>query len=250
MPDTNSSKPATPHSDARFATTHWTVVLTAGSPDSSRYREALETLCQAYWYPLYAYLRRCGHTPHEAEDQIQGFFAYLLERRALRRVDPRRGKFRSFLLGTLKHFLTDERDRAQAQKRGGGHRLLSLNVQDAENQYAIEPADQLSPDRLFERRWALTVLNRTMARLKADWTSRGREHVFVALRAYLTQEDDAVPYRDMAARLHTSEGAVKGSVHRLRQRYRELLCQEIAETVASTAQVEDEVHELFKAVTL
>jgi len=250
MPDTNSSKPATPHSDARFATTHWTVVLAAGSPDSSRYREALEALCRTYWYPIYAYLRRRGHTPHQAEDYIQGFFTYLLEKRALCRADPRRGKFRSFLLGTLKHYLTGERNRAQALKRGGNRRLFSLDVHDAEDQYAMEPADQLSPDRLFERRWALTVLNRTMTRLKADWTRRDREDVFGTLKAYLTQEEEAVPYREAATKLRMSEGAVKAAVHRLREQYRALLCEEIAETVASESQLQEEINDLFRAVSL
>ena len=224
------------------------MILAAGSPDSSRYRAALETLCQTYWFPIYAYLRRRGHTPHQAEDHIQGFFAYLLETRALGRADPGRGKFRSFLLGTLKHFVTDERDRAQAQKRGGGRPLLSLDIHDAENQYAVESADQLSPDRLFQRHWALTVLNRTMARLKAEWAGRDREDVFAALRVYLTQEEDAVPYREAAAGLRMSEGAVKAAVHRLRQRYRELLCEEIAETVASKDQIQEEINDLFKAL--
>jgi DNA-directed RNA polymerase specialized sigma24 family protein len=248
MADTDSSHPATPSSDARFATTRWTVILAAGSPDSSRYREALETLCQTYWLPIYAYLRRRGHTPHQAEDHIQGFFAYLLETRTLGRADPCRGKFRSFLLGTLKHFVADERDHAGAQKRGGGRPLLSLDIRDAESQYAIEPADRLSPDRLFQRHWALTVLNRTTARLRAEWAGRDKGDVFAALRAYLTQDEDAVPYRETAARLRMSEGAVKAAVHRLRRRYRELLCEEIAETVASKTQIDDEINDLFKAV--
>jgi RNA polymerase sigma-70 factor (ECF subfamily) len=153
-------------------------------------------------------------------------------------------------LGTLKHFLTDERDRAQALKRGGGCKLLSLSVQDAENRYAMEPADRLSPDRLFERRWALTVLNRTMTRLKEDWAHRDREEVFVTLRAYLTLEEEAVPYREAATRLCMSEGAVKATVHRLRKQYRALLCEEIGETVASESQLQEEINDLFRAVSL
>lgn len=248
MPDTNSSKSATPHSDARFATTHWTVVLAAGSQDSSRYREALETLCQTYWFPVYAYLRRHGHAPHQAEDYIQSFFAYLLETQTLGRADPSRGRFRSFLLGTLKHFVSDESDRGRAKKRGGGRPLLSLNVHEAESQYAIEPSDRLSPDKLFHRHWALTVLNRAMVRLQGEWAARDREEVFLTLRTYLTQEEETIAYRDAGVRVQMTEGAVKATVHRLRKRYRELLFEEIAETVTSKAQVDEEINELFEAV--
>lgn len=250
MAKTDPRIPGKPRSDARFTTTHWTVVLAAGSPDSSRCREALAALCETYWYPLYAYLRRRGYSPDQAEDHVQGFVAYLLEKGVVERADPRCGKFRSFLLGTLKHFVSGERDRAGAQKRGGGRPLLTLDVREAEKQYAIEPAEQLSPDRLFQRQWALTVLNRTMTRLKAEWAGRDREAVFVALRIYLTREDDSISYREASVQLGMSEGAVKAAVHRLRQRYRVLLYEEIGETVTSRAQVDEEINDLFKAVAL
>ena len=146
-----------PRGRSRFATTHWSVVLAAGSPESSHYQQALETLCKTYWFPLYAYLRRHGYDTHEAEEYTQAFFARILEKQNLRLADPQRGKFRSFLLATLKHFLADERDRARAKKRGGGHRILSIDLEEAESQYALEPTDKLSPDKLFDKSWALTV---------------------------------------------------------------------------------------------
>lgn len=249
MPD-NTHISSTPSGASRFATTHWSVVLTAGTPESSHYQEALETLCRTYWFPVYAYLRRHGHTTHQAEDYVQGFFTYLLEKRGLCRVDPQCGKFRSFLLATLKHFLTDERDRAQAQKRGGGRRVLSLNLETAESQYAIEPAHHLSADKLFERHWALTVLNRTMGQLKAELTSGNKQGLFAILRVYLTQEEGSVPYREIATKLDMTEGAVKGAVYRLRKRYRELLYEEIAQTVSTKDQVGQEIRDLFAAVAL
>ena len=241
---------STPTGTSRFATTHWSVVLAAGSPESTRYKEALETLCRTYWFPLYAYLRRRGCNAHQAEDHVQGFFTYLLEKPSLHRVDPQFGKFRSFLLATLKHFLTDERDRIQAQKRGGGHKVLSLDFETAESQYAIEPAHNLSADKIFERHWALTVLKRTMDRLKAELTSENKQNLFIILRIYLTQEESSVPYRDVATKLGMTEGAMKGAVYRLRKRYRELLFEEIAQTVATKDQVDQEISDLFAAVAL
>jgi RNA polymerase sigma factor (sigma-70 family) len=248
MPDTNSSKPATPHSNARFATTHWTVVLAAGSPDSSRYREALETLCQTYWFPLYAYLRRTGSSTHEAEDYTQGFFARLLERQDISLADPARGKFRSYLLTALKHFIVDQKNRGQAQKRGGGKRLLSLDISRAESRYALEPTDLLSPERLFERSWALTILDRALTRLKAESDRAHKQRLFEQLKVYLSGEADTVPYHSMAERLEMTDTAVRVAVHRLRNRYRELLREEIAHTVASEDQVDEELHALFSAL--
>jgi len=240
---------STPPGTSRFATTHWSVVLAAGSPKSSHYQEALETLCRTYWFPVYVYLRRHGHTTHQAEDYVQGFFTYLLEKRGFGRLDPQCGKFRSFLLATLKHFLTDERDRAQAQKRGGGRRVLSLNFETAESHYAIEPTHHLSADKLFERHWALTVLNRTIGQLKAELASENKQSLFTLLKAYLTQEEDSIPYGDIATKLDMTKGAVKGAVYRLRKRYRELLYEEIAQTVATKDQVDQEICDLFAAVT-
>ncbi len=244
----NAHISSTPSGASRFATTHWSIVLAAGSPSSSHYQEALSTLCQTYWFPLYAYLRRHGYNTHQAEDYTQAFFAYLLEKRGLRVVDPQQGKFRSFLLATLKHFVGDERDRARAQKRGGGQTILSLDFENAENQYAIEPAHELSPEKLFEKSWALTVLDRAMAQLKAESVSTNRQKLFDRLKVYLTAKRDSIPYRDVAAELDMTEGAVKVAVHRLRSRYRELLREEIAQTVATEGEIEEEIRNLFAAL--
>jgi RNA polymerase sigma factor (sigma-70 family) len=233
---------------SRFATTHWTVVLTAGSPESSRYQQALETLCQTYWFPLYAYLRRQGHDAHQAEDYVQAFFAKLLEKHGLRLADPKRGKFRSFLLAALKHFLANELDRVRAQKRGGNLKVLSLSSQDAETQYALRPAHQLTPEKLFERYWALTVLDRTLTRLKAESVLADKQELFDRLKGYLTAEKGSVPYRDAATELNMTEGAVKAAVHRLRVRYRQLLRNEIAQTVANEEQIDEEIRDLFTAL--
>ena len=233
----------------RFATTHWSVVLAAGTPESSRYKEALETLCRSYWFPLYAYLRRRGYSSHEAEDFTQGFFTRLLEKKGLRLADPKLGKFRSYLLGALKHFLADERDRTQAQKRGGDRKFFSLDFENAENQYVLEPTDQLSPEKLFERSWALTVLQRAMARLEAESASLHKQKVFKNLVVFLAPTEKTTPYREVAAGLNMTEAAVKVAVNRLRKRYRELLRDEIAQTVANEEQVGEELCELYAAIS-
>lgn len=241
---TNSNLPGA----GRFATTHWSVVLAAGRPKSASYQQALETLCQTYWFPLYTYLRRQGYDSHQAEDYTQAFFAGLLAREGLRLADPKRGKFRSFLLASLKHFLSNERARARAKKRGGGRKVLSLDVENAESQYALEPRDELSPDRLFERSWALTVLARTMAHLQAEATGTNKQELFDHLKVYLTAEKSSVSYRDVAAELDMTEGAVRVAIHRLRRRYRELLRDEIAQTVTSDDQIDEEIRDLFTAL--
>ena len=241
---TNSNLPGA----GRFATTHWSVVLAAGRPKSASYQQALETLCQTYWFPLYTYIRRQGYDSHQAEDYTQAFFAGLLAREGLRLADPKRGKFRSFLLTSLKHFLSNERARARAKKRGGGRKVLSLDVENAESQYALEPRDELSPDKLFERSWALTVLARTMAHLQAEATSTNKHKLFDHLKVYLTAEKSSVPYRDVAAELDMTEGAVRVAIHRLRRRYRELLRDEIAQTVTSDDQIDEEIRDLFAAL--
>ena len=242
-------QPTTPHvwGRAHFPTTHWSIVVAAGSPESPRYRQALEALCRDYWFPLYAFLRRRGYAPDEAQDYTQGFFAHMLEKQDLCRADPNRGRFRSFLLAMLKHFAADARQRAQAQKRGGGKKVVSLDLAEAEARYAAEPAHELSPEKLFERSWALTVLSRTMARLKQD-AAAGKPVLFEQLKAHLGGQADAVPYRDLAARFNMSEGAIKVAVHRLRKRYRELLREEVAQTVSTPEEVEDEIRALFTAL--
>jgi RNA polymerase sigma factor (sigma-70 family) len=239
---------STPGGPRRFATTHWSVVLAAGSSSSPDYQEAISTLCQTYWFPLYAYLRRRGYDSNQAEDYTQAFFARMLERHDLRVADPKRGKFRSFLLAALKHFLADERNHAQAKKRGGGRKVLSLDFEDAESRYALEPADELSPEKAFEQSWALTVLDRTMARLAAESAAAKKQKLFQRLKVYLTMERRSVPYRNVAGELNMSESAVKVAVHRLKKRYRELLRDEIAQTVVAEDEIEDEIRALFAAL--
>lgn len=233
----------------RFATTHWSVVLAAGKISSPHQKQALETLCQSYWLPLYTYLRRRGCDVHQAEDYTQGFFLHLLRKHDLRSADPKWGKFRTFLLVRLKTFLSDQRDHARAKKRGGGRKILSLDLQNAEGQYALEPTDQMSPEALFEKSWALTVLERTVGRLEAEMAGKNKRELFEHLKVYLTAEKDVLPYRDMAAELAMTEGSVRVAVHRLRRRYRELLRDEIAQTVASEDQIDEEMEHLFAALT-
>lgn len=245
----NTTKSYSVSGAGRFATTHWSVVLQAGQPGAPGYQQALETLCRGYWFPLYAYLRRHGYDSHQAEDYTQAFFCRVLEKQVLRSADSKRGRFRSFLLATLKNFLADERDRARAQKRGGGRKLLSIDFNQAENQYALEPADRLSPEKLFDKSWALTVLERTMACLKTELAGKNKKELFDHLKIYLTAEKGSIPYRDTAAELNMTEAAVRTAVHRLRRHYRKSLRDEIAQTVTSEDQIDEEIDDLFAALT-
>lgn len=224
----------------RFVTTYWSLVLSAQRGDSTRARTALEKLCHAYWYPLYAFVRRMGQSPHDAEDSVQGFFAVCLEKNYLDAADETKGRFRSFLLMALKRFLAKERDKSRARKRGGGQKPIALDGLTAEQRYALEPAEHLSADKLFERRWALTLLEHVLSRLREEQATSGRLEAFEQMKEFLLAGGRGTPYMELAARLGTSEGAVKVAVHRLRQRYRELLEEEIANTVASPEEVEDE----------
>jgi RNA polymerase sigma factor (sigma-70 family) len=241
-------KYSTPSDAGRFATTHWSVIMAASDSASAQHEPALSTLCQTYWFPLYAYLRRRGYDSHQAEDYTQGFFAGILERKGLRQADPKYGKFRSFLLASLKNFLADEWDRARAQKRGGEKKVISLDFDAAASRYNQVPVYGLSPEKLFERSWALTVLTRAMERLKAESVASNKQQLFNCLKIYLTAEKDAVSYKDIAEKLNMTEGAVKVAVHRLRRRYRELVRDEIAQTVTTEAQVDEEIRDLFDAL--
>lgn len=222
--------------------------MSASRPESAHYHQALESLCGTYWFPLYAYLRRHGYDTDQAEDHTQAFLAALLEKHGLRLVEPKRGKFRSFLLAALKHFLANEHARTRAQKRGGGRKTLSLDCENAEAQYALEPRDELSPEKLFERSWAMTVLDRAMTRLCAEAAAAKKQEQFDCLKIYLTASEDAAAYREAATELKMTEGAVKVAVHRLRRRYRELLRDEIAQTVASEDEIDEEIRHLFAAL--
>ena len=228
-----------------FVTTHWSVVLTAGRHDTSRANDALSKLCQVYWYPLYAYIRRRGYSPHDAEDLTQAFLAQLLERNSLADVRREKGKFRSFLLASLNHFLASEWDRASAKKRGGGQLPVSLDAEAAEVRYKLEPADHLTAERIYERRWAVTLLNQVLKNLERDYELEGKKTLLDELRFCLTGERSRLPYAELAARLGMSESAVKVAVHRLRQRYREALRIEIANTVATREEIEEEIRYLF-----
>lgn len=243
-----TSKYSTPSGAGGFATTHWSIILAASDSASSQHEPALSSLCQTYWFPLYAYLRRRGHDSHQAEDYTQGFFAGILERKALQKADPKYGKFRSFLLASLKNFLADEWDRDRAQKRGGDKKVLSLDFNAAASRYEQDPAHHMSPEKLFERSWALTVLSRAMERLKAESTLSDKQQLFDCLKIYLAAEKNAVPYKDVATKLNMTEGAVKVTVHRIRRRYRELVRHEIAQTVTTEAQVDEEIRDLFAAL--
>ena len=231
-----------------FVTTHWSLVVSAGGNDTPHARNALEKLCRAYWFPIYAFVRRQGHGPHDAQDLTQEFFARLLEKNQLAGADRNRGRFRSFLLAALKHFLANEWDKTQAQKRGGGQILIPIDVATAETVCGIDPADTLTAEKIYERRWALTLLDQVLHRLRDEYARDGKENLFEQLKPTLTEASRSVRYADIAAQLGTSEGAVKVAVHRLRQRYREVLRAEIADTVASPGEVEDEIRNLFAAL--
>ncbi|HXF11039.1 MAG TPA: sigma-70 family RNA polymerase sigma factor [Desulfuromonadaceae bacterium] len=231
-----------------FATTHWSVVLTAGRTDTTRAHDALAKLCQSYWYPLYAYVRRRGYSSHDAQDLTQAFFTRLLERRSLGHVDPSLGRFRSFLLAALNNFLASEWKSAQAQKRGGGQQTISLDLAAAEQRYDLEPADRSSPDKAFDKQWALALLGEVLAKLEEEYRRDGQSKLFAALKQTLTGSRETQPYEELAGQLGISEGTIKVTVHRLRKRYRDLIRDEIANTVASTADIDAEMHHLLEAL--
>jgi RNA polymerase sigma-70 factor (ECF subfamily) len=232
----------------RFVTTHWSVVLAAGKVASSEAQEALEVLCQTYWYPLYSYVRRQGHQPDDAQDLTQEFFARLLEKNYLQSADPERGRFRSFLLSAFKRFLSKERDRERTKKRGGGRKLLPLDFETGERRYNLEPAHEVTAEKIYEQRWALTLLDQVFARLRDELDQAGKQQEFNCLKVYLTGEAGTPSYQEVAAELAMTEGAVKVAVHRLRRRYRALVREEIAQTVAGPGDVDEELRHLFAAL--
>jgi RNA polymerase sigma factor (sigma-70 family) len=236
------------HSDdapRAFPNTRWSVVLTAAGSDTTRAQAALEKLCQTYWYPLYAYVRRRGHSPPDAQDLTQAFFARLLERHWVDEADRDRGRFRTFLLTALSRFLSNEWDKQRRQKRGGDVVHVPVQLDTAETRYGHEPADNSTPEQCYERRWALTLLDSVLRRLRADYEGQGKQELFTALGGTLVGSRDALPYAALAKQLATSEGAVRVAVHRLRKRYRQLLREEIAQTTAGPDQVDEELRHLF-----
>jgi RNA polymerase sigma-70 factor (ECF subfamily) len=231
-----------------FASTRWSLVLAAGRGDTPEARSALAALCQIYWYPLYAYVRRAGHPADEARDLTQEFFARLLEKRYLRAADSQRGRFRSFLLTAFKRFLSKQRQRAMALKRGGGCGMMSLDFDQGERRFRLEPSTDVTPEVLYERRWALAMLDQVMARLRDRFERAGKREDFDRLKVFLTGEAAAPSYREVAAAMGTTEGAVKVAVHRLRRQFRDLVLAEIAQTVTVPEDAEDELRHLFEAI--
>ena len=233
---------------AVFATTHWSVVLNAADQQSPQAGAALERLCRTYWYPLYAYLRRRGNGHEDAQDLTQGFLMQLLERKSFARVSPDRGRFRSFLLASLNYYLADQRDRTMAAKRGGGRADLSLDASAAVERYQLEPADDESPERVFERRWALTLLDQVLKRLEQEFEQAGKTGLFEGLQRFLVAGRGEADYRGAATALGMSVEAVKKAAQRMRQRYYELFREEIAHTVANPGEVEDELRYLCEII--
>lgn len=232
-----------------FATTHWSVVLSARGGATTEASVSLEKLCQSYWYPLYAFARRQGYSPHDAQDLTQGFFAVLLEKNYLGSVDRAKGRFRSFLLVSFKHFLANEWDRGRALKRGGGRMFVPLEVETAEKRYAHEPVERLTPEKLFERRWALTLLDQVLNNMGREYEAEGKAALFEQLKPALTGDRVLPAYTALAAVLGISVSGVKVAVHRLRKRYRDLLRSEIANTVAGPDEIDDELRCLFAALS-
>lgn len=231
----------------RFATTRWSLVALAGRRSAPEAQQALAWLCEAYWYPVYVYVRRRGHDAPSAQDLTQEFFLRLLAKEFVRMADRQRGKFRTFLLTAVQRFLSKQRQRAAAKKRGGGRMALSLDFSSAERRYPLEPAHNWTAERLFERRWALTLLDRVLDQLQKDYEERGKGAIFARLKAYLTDTEETA-YAQAADELQMSPGAVKVAVHRLRKRYRALLREEVASTVADEAEADEELRELLAAL--
>jgi DNA-directed RNA polymerase specialized sigma24 family protein len=231
-----------------FTTTHWSVVLAAGKGPSPEAQQALERLCRSYWYPLYVYVRRQDYSPEDAQDLTQGFFERLLERNYLDDVDRAKGRFRAFLLAALKHFLSDERDRQRAAKRGAGQTILSLDTQSAEERYRLEPVDVSSPDKLYERRWATTLLEQARQRLRREFMAAGKGAILDELKVLEPERVGGPTYAEVGRRLGRTEGAIKAAALRLRQRYGELIREEIAQTVASAGEVDEEIRYLMTVV--
>jgi RNA polymerase sigma factor (sigma-70 family) len=245
FPAVSRPTPASP----LFVTTQWSLVFRAqgeASPDS---RGALETLCRSYWYPLYAYARRVGRTPHDAQDLTQEFFARLLEKDWLLAASPENGRFRSFLLMALKRFMAKEWHRSNAQKRGGVQRPLPLDTTDAEQRYAGEPVTSFAPDEIYERRWAMTLLDQALERLGAEFSDAGKGEEFECLKPWLTADRGAIPYGELALALRGSEGAARVAIHRLRKRFRQIFRETIANTVAEGEDVDEELRHLVAVLS-
>ncbi len=241
----STSNPDSPPQLAReFVTTHWSVVLLAGDTASVEANQALEYLCRAYWYPLYAYVRRQGHAATDAQDLTQDFFARLLEKKYLRLADPHRGRFRTFLLSSLKNFLVNEWEKSRAAKRGGAQVVFSLDERDAEGRYLAEPVDGMTPERIYEKRWAVTLLDEVMRQLHEKYAADGKGPFFDVLKSYVWADTMADGYDAIATQLGMSEGALRVAMHRLRETFRERLRAEVARTVESPEEIDEELRHL------
>ena len=235
--------------DQRFATTHWSVVLLAGQADSPQATEALEKLCRTYWYPLYVYVRRQGNSPEDAQDLTQEFLSRLLEKNYLAKADRDRGKFRTFLLGSLKNFLVNEWKRAGRLKRGGDLTFLSFDANVAEDRYAAEPANESNPDAAYEQRWAVTLIEQVLATLRREYSAANKSRLFEELKGFIWGDKSTASYAEIAGHLNLTEGTVKVAVHRLRQRFRELLRAEVAHTVARPEDIDGELRHLISVAS-
>ena len=246
MTSNHSTQTSTAPGDV-FATTHWTVVLAAGKRSTPQADVALEQLCRTYWFPLYAYVRRRGHTKEDAEDLVQAFFARFLAKNYLAGLSAERGRFRAFLLASLKHFLINDWKKSQRQKRGGGEAALSLDWQTADTKFQVAATNEPSPDKAFDREWALALLAKVIERLQKECEADGKAKLFGQLKTFLTADKDGTAQSEAAKVLGMEEGAVRVAIHRLRKRYRELLRAEIAWTLADAADVDEEMRALFGA---
>lgn len=239
-----------PNPPRPFATTHWSMVLAAAQASGSEEaRQALAQLCETYWYPLYAFVRRKGYNPNEAQDLTQEFFAHLLANATIQKADQNRGRFRSFLLTSMQNFLANQHRARIAIKRGGGVQHLPLDFDKGEDRYRQEPAELMTPEKIYERRWAMTLMKRVLDRLGEEQTAAGKGEAFEILKHYLGGTDDQRPYREIAEQLGMPEGTIKVTVHRLRKRCRELLRAEISQTVETEAAIDDELRQLFQIVS-
>ena len=244
----SSPIPSSAQHGSQFAATRWSVVLAAGEATGSQRRQALEELARVYWFPLYSFIRRRGHEAAEAEDLTQGFFAHLLEKNALAKVDRDLGKFRSFLLASLQNYMSDEWDKSRRLKRGGGQKVVALDALDAEGRYHAGQADEMSPERLFAQRWALTVLEQVMGRLQREYAGRGQAGLFEALKGCIAGSAEVLSRAEIARQLSMTEGAVKMAAHRMRRQYREILRDEIGQTVANPEMIDEEIRFLMDSL--
>jgi RNA polymerase sigma-70 factor (ECF subfamily) len=246
MPDAERNSQEVPRV---FVTTHWSVVLAAGDRSSPEAEQALSRLCQSYWFPIYAFVRKRAYSPEQAQDLTQEFFAGFLEKNHVAKAARERGRFRCFLMKSVESFLRNESDHARAQRRGGGRKLVSIDEQDAEERYRCEPRTEIDPAKTFEHRWAATLLSNVLGRLKEEFDAAGRSDLFDALQAHLWGDSESIPYPQLAEQFGLTLANVKTTAHRLRQRYRELLREEIAHTVALPSQIDDEIRYLMKVVS-